>query len=261
MSTKWLKAAVSGRPVGVDRDAKALRGYVVAQEGPFKSGRGEFDGRALRQIAQLMRREPKGLKSRFTHPDLSSDGLGKHLGRARNPWMDTIETPAGPREAVRADLHFAESAFNTPSGDLASYVMDLATEDPDAISSSLVIEPQEEHRLNRDGTQKVDDDGNPMPPLWRPVRLHASDIVNEGDAVDGLLSAQLSAEGLPDAVVRQAAELLKSQFGDKDRQFVEPRLLGWVQTVLDHYWPHEPVSDEDEDLKLQVQLALLTRGK
>jgi hypothetical protein len=240
--TEWLKTRTTGRPVEVDRDAGVLRGYVVAQEGPFKSeGRGEFDGKSLRTIARLMRREPKGLKSRFAHPDMSNDGLGKYLGRARDPFMDTVtilrDGESVQLEAVRADLHFADSASATPSGDLAGYVMDLASEDSDAISSSLVLEREVEYRLEKDGTPRKDDDGNELPPLWRPLRLHASDIVDTGDAVDGLLSASLSAEGLPNEVVYRAAELLRSQFAGKDREFVQHRLSAWCERVLDHYWP------------------------
>src|SRR4051812_5845969 len=94
---EWLK--VQARSIGtegaprVDRQNNVILGYVVAQQGPFKSeGRGEFDGKALRTIVKLMKAEPTGLKSRFTHPDLSSDGLGKFLGRAKNPRLDVITT-------------------------------------------------------------------------------------------------------------------------------------------------------------------------
>jgi hypothetical protein len=46
---QWLSARPRAAPVGVDREAKVIRGYVVAQEGPFKSaGRGEFDTAALK---------------------------------------------------------------------------------------------------------------------------------------------------------------------------------------------------------------------
>jgi hypothetical protein len=250
---KWLRAAATGRPVGVDRENRVLQGFVVAQSGVFKEKdpRGEFDLKSLRGIAALMKREPKGLKSRFTHPDLSSDGLGNFLGRAKSPTIETIKVNRHGEElevqAIRADLHFSESASKTPNGDLAGYVMDLADEDPDALSSSLVIEPIEEYRLNKDGTRQHDEEtGMPLPPLWRPVALHATDIVDTGAAVDGLLSAQLSTEGLPDEVVRQAAAMLKKQFAGKDRAFVEPRLRGWVDRVLSAYWPEIEAEEETD---------------
>ncbi len=249
---QWLRAAAVGRPVKVDREARILRGFVVAQTGPFKEAdpRGEFDGKSLKQIVALMKKEPKGLKSRFTHPDLSADGLGKHLGRAREPWIEEITvTRHGEKlqvEAIRADLHFADSASKTPSGDLAGYVMDLAEEDPDALSSSLVLEREEEYRLNRDGTRQRDEaSGKSLPALWRPTKLHAADIVDTGAAVDGLLSA----EGLPDGVVRQATALLRQQFADKDRAFVEQHLRNYVDTVLDHYWPADGSGQDDPATK------------
>src|SRR5262249_40131778 len=147
---------------------------------------------ALREIVRLGNASRGGLKARFTHPDMSSDGLGKFLGRARDFTLGTavdartgMTVSAGP-----ADLHFDPSAPQTPSGDLAKYVMDLAESDPAALSSSLVLRADEEYRLRKDGTRETDAEGNDLPPLWRPTQLMASDIVDTGDAVDGLLSAE-----------------------------------------------------------------------
>lgn len=187
-----------GLEIGVDRETKEIRGYVVAQEGAFKSeGRGEFDQDAIRSIAAMVNSAPKGLKSRFTHPSLSDDGLGKFLGRSTNARVETITTDLhGEVLATRADLRFDDSAFSTPNGDLATYVMDLAESDPDAISSSLVLSVDEEYRLDKKGRPLKDNDGNDLPPLWRPKKLFASDIVEEGDAVDGLLSSGAFAQAL-----------------------------------------------------------------
>ena len=73
----------------------------------------------------------KGAKARFTHPDASSDGMGKLLGRVRYGKRDG--------DIVRGNLHFLQSAHTTPEGDLAGYVMDLATEDPEAFGTSIVF--------------------------------------------------------------------------------------------------------------------------
>ena len=251
--TDWSLSHATGRPIGVDRARQMIQGFVVAQEGAFKTeDRGEFDKKALRAIVKLMRTEPIGLKSHFRHPDLSHDGLGKLLGRAKNPFLDTLKLQRNGEtvevEAVRADLHFSQTAFNTPGAvDFASYVMDLAEEDPDALSSSLVLKIEEEVRLEKDGTRKRDEDGNALPPLWRPLALHAADIVDTGDAVDGLLSASLSADGLPDEVVRKASALFKQQFAGKSRLFVEPRLLSWVARVLDHYYGDDEIPGPGPD--------------
>lgn len=72
-----------------------------------------------------------GLKCRFTHPGLSSDGMGRHLGRLFN-----VRTEG---EKSVGDLHFAKSAHDTPDGDLAEYVMLLTEEDPKAAGLSIVF--------------------------------------------------------------------------------------------------------------------------
>jgi hypothetical protein len=75
-----------------------------------------------------------GLKSRFTHPDMSGDGLSHFLGRFRDAQLS-----ADGRQ-VLADLHFAKSAHDTPDGDLAAYLMTRAEEDPASFGMSIVFD-------------------------------------------------------------------------------------------------------------------------
>lgn len=252
---EWLRVKASAPIVGVDRQREIIYGYIVAQQGPFKSeGRGEFDVDGLKAIVKLMKAAPSGLKSRFTHPDLSNDGLGKFLGRAKNPRLDTItardsegELKTDPITVVRADLHIDPSSHNTPSGDLGRYVMDLAESDPDALSSSLVLRKEDEYRIDKKGVPLKDENGNELPPLWRPIKLHASDVVDTGDAVDGFLSA----EGLPDGVVRQAAKLMERQFSGKSRKFIYGHCVGWLNRYLDNRFGGEEPPEPDEPRRLQ----------
>ena len=228
---KLRASAPAARPVGVDREKRVLRGYVVAQAGPFKSeGRGEFDQLALERIVELW--PSGGLKSRFAHPTESADGLGRYLGRARDPYLSEAVTPSGAKvPAVRADLHFDPSASKTPEGDLAGYVMDLAGSDAAMISSSMVLSSDQEYRLSADGARLTGDDGEPLPPLWRPKRLFATDVVDEGDAVDGILSAE------PPRYTRdylaRGASLLDSMFPGQRRSEVRARCLSWLSRYLD----------------------------
>ena len=237
----------------MDKEAEIIHGFIVAQEGPFKSeGRGEFDAKALKTIVKMMKDSPNGLKSRFTHPDMSNDGLGKFLGRAKNPRLDKISVrdSEGAKKddeitVVRADLHIDPSSHSTPSGDLGGYIMQLVANDSDALSSSLVLRVEQEYRTDKKGHPEVDDDGNELPPLWRPLALHATDIVDTGDAVDGLLSANLDAEGLPDGVVRKASELMDRQFAGKPREFVESRCVGWLTRYLNRRYGEQVDSGEE----------------
>ena len=223
-------ASVKGRPVRVDREAKIIRGYVVAQLGPFKSqGRGEFDETSLEQILAAW---PKnGLRSRFSHPNESSDGLGKYLGRGRDPFRSTVVIDGKEVPAVRADLHLDPSAFRTPNGDLGTYIMDLADNDPGALSSSLVLDKDEEWRLTKEGTPLTDDDGRELPPLWRVKRLYATDVVDEGDAVDGILSPE-SPRWTRDYLAMGEAALDKL-FAGQSRNVVEARVIAYLNRYLD----------------------------
>lgn len=250
---EWNSALATGRPIGVDDDKKVIRGYVVAQEGAFKSkGRGEFDLQSLRSIKKMMDEKPGGLKSRFSHPTMSDDGLGKFLGRSKNPFMDKIMKPIGDGKfkelnVVRADLHLDPSSFTTPYGSLGQYVMDLAKSDPDALSSSLVLKADQEYRLDKQGRPLLDEEGEALPPLWRPKELHASDVVDTGDAVDGFLSveggtAKLSADvidGLPDAAVRRGVELLDRQFAGQPPEVIRARCEAWLNRYLSYRFGEE----------------------
>ena len=277
-TTSWLRAGgVMHNGVGVDRDRQVLRGYVMAQQGPFKTqGRGEFDESALRKIVALANKNhPNGLKCRLSHPTLSSDGLGKFLGRVKHPRMDSVRVMRDGKpqlmSAVRGDLHLDKTAMDEPVGGgkpIGEYVMDLAESDPDALSSSLVLEADQERRFDARRMPLKGADGEELPPLWRPTRLHASDVVDTGEACDGILSASFS--GLPDAIVRQAAQLLNKQFPNASRRVVRARCLAWLDSYLAHRFgdqegpsgigPSEREHDEEEGREDETQLECMAPG-
>lgn len=216
--------------IGVDFQKKMIRGRVVAELGPFKSkGRGEFDMQSLQKIVELGNQSRKGLRSRFKHPSMSDDGLGKHLGRDRNFRLDG--------DKVRSDFYLEETAFkvNVPGGGMSmgQYVMELANNDPGALSSSLVLDTIREYRRNPDGTLQKNDNGEELPPLWRPTRLFAIDVVDTGDAVNDFLSMDQLSEN--DQFVRRGVELARQFFGDDVRRDVlEKRLDDFKNKIVLH---------------------------
>ncbi|MGN6543774.1 MAG: hypothetical protein ACTHK7_01910 [Aureliella sp.] len=91
-----------------------------------------IDQEFLQQTASAIQAAgDRGVKSRFTHPGMSSDGLGRHLGRINNARVEGNQ--------VKGDLHFATSAHSTPDGDLAEYVASLVSEDATAAGLSIVF--------------------------------------------------------------------------------------------------------------------------
>jgi hypothetical protein len=281
MSPRWLRAGVKAPVVGVDRANRVVRGMVLAQEGVFKDRRGQFDQKSLAEIVRLANAAPQGLKSRFGHATVSDDAPGKFLGRARDARLDRVRVSRDGKvvtlQAARADLHLDPTASSTPHGDLAGYVLSLAESDPDALSASLVLEPEEIHQIDSRGGPAVGPDGLEVPPLWQPRRLHSIDVVDEGAAVDGILSADTVAQALSlgaltpelehllsfDRVARLGAALLDGLFRGKGRAEVEARCRAWLGRYLSLRFPPEPPPPGTPRLdaaRLRLdELALATR--
>lgn len=117
---------------GGDFGAGLIRGFAVITRGEALGHGFWIDHDMLQSVASAINASDNGIKSRFTHPTMSSDGLGKYLGRVKLAEVDG--------DVVRADLHLAESAKTTPDGNLADYVMDLAENDPDVFGTSIAFE-------------------------------------------------------------------------------------------------------------------------
>lgn len=256
VTPEWLRASTHGA-VGVDREKGIIRGVILAEEGPFKDKRGEFDKAAIRKIVRLGNEKPGGLKARLAHPTLSSDGIGKFLGRHKNLRNDTVLREVGrdadgkpllkERAVARGDLYNDPTALDEPIGGgkpHGVYVMDLAESDPDALGLSLVLKVDQTTRLDSKGRPLTDEAGEPLPPLWMPTELHACDCVDDGDATHSFLSADILA-GLPDAIVRQGCELLDAQFAGQTREAVEARLAAFMNRYLSHRFG-EPEEKEPE---------------
>ena len=146
-----------------------------------------------------------GIKSRFTHPNESGDGLGHYLGRLRNFRRDG--------DQVRADLHFGAAAYKSPEGNLAEYVMDLAEEDPDAFGMSIVVPRdyfyhEEEDRL-----------------YMRPTKLYAADVVDDPAANEGLFSTRPT-------LAQQATQFLDSHFGADSLEVVRDRITDFLDAYF-----------------------------
>ena len=178
---------VYGAPVGVDREAHVLYGVSAMQAVEALGHRLMIDRVTLRQFAERANATRNGLKSRFTHPGLSADGLGKHLGRMRDFRVEG--------DKVLGDLYLSETAARSPNGDLRAYVESLAEEDPEAFGMSVVVDGYGAWVLG-DGREQ-EDDGGQRPqgardkfPALRIVEAYAVDAVDEPAANrDGLFGA------------------------------------------------------------------------
>lgn len=167
-----------------------------------------IDRDMLMQVAGAINDAPEGIKSRFAHPGLSGDGIGKALGRVRNASV--------VGDIVRADLHLFETSHATPDGDLGKYILDLAAEDPAAFGTSISFDPDfgEEDRFiatheDEDGRfVSPDEDNTSNFPHARLADLAAVDVVDEPAAnPDGLFHRGDELAGRAESLVAYALGL------------------------------------------------------
>jgi len=177
--------------LSVDRDRHIIYGVSAAQAVEALGHDMILDGRTIAQVVEHGNAARNGVKSRFTHPGLSSTGLGKYLGRLRDFRQEG--------DKALADLHLADSAFKTPEGDLGTYVMDMAEHDPDMFGMSMVIQGRRVWTLADGSEMDVEDfkegrrpeNATTEKPIVRVKQLMAVDAVDEPAANrDGLFAAR-----------------------------------------------------------------------
>lgn len=226
---RFMRGDVSRRSrANVDREggmygAGLISGVSLITRGEALGHEMWIDADFLSDVTAALNATPNGIKSRFTHPGLSSDGTGQFLGRLTNAHTEG--------DQVFADLHLSETATKAPDGDLADYVMTLAEEDPEAFGLSIVFEHNFEaaelHRLeNTENGHFIspDEDNRQNYEHARLRHLRAGDVVDEPAAnPNGLFSRKqevaADAESLMEYAFGLSGELpeLKALHVDADR--------------------------------------------
>jgi len=193
----------------VDREKRVISDVSLGMAGEALGHGVDFDEKTIAAIVEKGNAKNGGIKSRYTHPGMSSDGMGKHLGRIKN-----LRLSADGRKAL-GDLHLSDSASNSPDGDLAAYVMSLAEEDPEAFGMSVVVRGIKKVWTLEGGQEsEVKPVGSKQKrPYLRFEELSACDIVDEPAAnADGLFSA-LWGTNRDVAAAFEAVDLLIDHYG------------------------------------------------
>lgn len=228
-----FRSGVSRGILGVHKKNEIIQGFSVISIGEALGHGVDIDETTLNQVIEHGNKAEVGLKSRFGHPNMSSEALGTFLGRSKNFRL----SDEGDR--VLADLHISKTAHNTPSGDLAAYVVSLAEDDPRSFGASIVFDMKLEEQLDDNGEQKLGDDGKPLRPLARVEKLFAADVVDEPAAnekgffghkffgADVKLSAEATAFlnkflEMPDSVEKAMKFLSRYAVNSYDGQNLDP---------------------------------------
>lgn len=221
-------------PVRVDRAARVVFGCALMQAGDLNPGDSRnwtVTSETLLQAFQFGSRGNNGLKARFTHPNMSSDGMGSYLGRWKNLRIDG--------DTLRADLHIADAAFSSPQGDLGTYVMEMADSEPDMFGVSLATELDLESLMDFETQRDATGDGAARWPM-KFTAVRAGDVVDEPAATRGGMFDLMTVDqrNLP----AQATALLQTYFGDAEPAVVRSRIDGF----LDRYFSNKGATMPDE---------------
>lgn len=227
--TRFRTTPATGASPRVDRDAGVIRGASAAQAVEALGHGVMLDQKTLQQVVALGNAAGgKGLKVRFTHPGMCSDGLGTLIGHATNFRVEG--------DKALCDIQLDESAKTSPKGDLYTYVLNLAEKNPADFGLSIVFSGPVVWVLDNgsevDAIWSCGEYQRPKNaiggdlPLARVEKLYATDAVDEPAANrDGLFSAAFSATGSEKAEQAFAAvDDLLSQFGidlDRAEQFAQ----------------------------------------
>lgn len=224
---------LASQPDRVDRKNKIIYGAKLMQLGDLNEGDVRpwtVTQETLSQLMEFGTQSKNGLRARYTHPNMSSDGLGTHIGR----WKEFRQEG----DSVYADLHIADVAFTSPQGDLGTYVMDLAEEDAEAfgVSAAGAHDRESETQFARSDKGRS---GEKWPIKWKSMR--AADVVESPAATRGGMFDLTTPDlrNLP----AQATVLLSTYFGDAEPEVVRGR----INAFLDRYLANKgtsPMADE-----------------
>lgn len=188
--TRYLKSnhISLGSTSKIDEVNGIIHDVVLCKAGEAKGHGVHLDNSFINEVATQGNALSIGLKCRFGHPTMSSEALGTYMGRIKN-----VRTSDDGSSAI-GDLHLDDSSKKSPSGDLFSYVIELAKNSPESFGMSIVFSHAGFYQFKEDGTRidfesEWDRDIDEEKPLFITLKsLHGCDIVDEGAATDSLFN-------------------------------------------------------------------------
>lgn len=227
---------------GVDRAKKKIFGARAMQIGSLSSGDvrpWKVDATTLGQLESLVNQGNSGVKVRFAHPNMSRDGMGRHLGRATNARI----VGEGTNDAyVAVDLQMSSAAERSPNGNLSAHVLDLAEESPDLFGLSIAP------LLDDEAMGKIEPDKNGLVPI-RIKSLRAIDVVDEPAATSGGLFS-LDSDSIAD-LPAQATAILDTFFDDSSPDVIRGRFDEFLNRYFSEKGHAMPTAEHTEELKVK----------
>lgn len=165
-SKGWATRSIAGMLTGsnIDQDKGILYDVVLCQAMQPRGAAGESYIKTETEVLPVTIKTPvefisrlvkigekqgeNGHQVRFGHPGMCDQVLGTYAGRAKNIRQRGNQ--------VIADIHLSDASQNAPGmGNLRQYILDLASEDSEAIMMSIVFTPGEHYYINADGSREI----------------------------------------------------------------------------------------------------------
>ena len=192
-------------------DGRTIKRAKVIEAGDLNDSRPiVVDAVTLQQVADIGNGATRGIKARWTHPHMSSDGLGTTVARARNFRVEG--------NAVYADFTMLSASDNSPKGQQGAYLLELAQEDSETFGLSIVADFSDEMLAALESLKP----GEKAP--LRIKGLRAVDFVDEPAATRGGLFDLYDKRDLAPVV----SSLIETHFSGVPKKEVVERLLGFL---------------------------------
>lgn len=178
---RWFRSSpIYAQPdLKVDAEKGLIKDVSVCSAGEAKGHGVMLEQSFINDVVRLGNEWKQGLKCRFGHPNMSTEALGTYLGRFTNFRVEGSK--------AIADLQLDEVSKKAPGGDLFTYVVGMAQNNPDMFGASI--------EFNRDYLYFYDDKGEKVQgysPDDRPTYITIQDLL-AADIVD---SPAANEEGL-----------------------------------------------------------------
>jgi hypothetical protein len=200
-------------------DPNVLNRVSVITAGEAKGHHLFMDDDFLARLVELGNEKPRGVRSRFGHPDICTDAIGTELGMFRNFRKEGSQ--------VFADVHFVVTESNK---DMISHIKEFAAKEPGVFGTSIVFEPA----ILRD------EDGEPILNKWGETEMLIKEVdgkryigIDSFDAVDFVDSPAANPSGIYSKKFNQERDKVISRYVSR---FLEdnPKVKKFVEYIFSH---------------------------
>jgi len=231
--------------INYDAEANVLRDVVVCRAGIAKGHGTELDQAFVEAVVEMGNQYSEGLKSRFGHPNMSTESLGTYVGRLKEFKVDG--------NTARANLYLDPVSKSAPQGNLHDWIISMANSNQDMLGMSIVFKPGDLFQLDDEGKKRTvtsSEQYDRSRPLFETIEeLFGCDLVDDPAAAESLFSAKFNA----DKFAVQVTEFLDSHPQIWDAINKNPGLIDRFKAKYEQYFMKKPKKELSAKAKAAIE--------